>query len=450
MSQPQDELAIDFVESISIDKRLYKYDIAGSLAHARMLKEQKLITPAEFKAIKQGLNDIAEEIAAGKFKFDKRYEDIHMVIEAALIKKIGEPGKKLHTGRSRNDQVALDMRLWLRDTMEIIVEHITTVQRALAAKAQTQGQTVMPAYTHMQRAQPVLTGSYLLAYTEQLERDKQRFSDAWKRVNVCPLGAGAVAGSSLNLDRQRVAELLGFRSVTRNSIDSISDRDFCAEFLFACATTAMHLSRLAEDWIIYSSIEFSFIKIDDAYSTGSSMMPQKRNPDMLELIRGRCGGIYGNLMAMLTILKAQPLSYNRDMQEDKKHVFDAADTLKACLQMTEAIVTHSHFNDQTISCNIDEGFLDATCLAEYLVSKGIAFRQAHQIVGTLVKICDTKNLSALAQLSLEEMQKNCPQITADVYNYLGAANVVKRYSTCGAAGATQLKQQLAFWKKHLK
>ncbi|MCF7958750.1 MAG: argininosuccinate lyase, partial [Phycisphaerae bacterium] len=322
MSHEQDEMAVDFVESISFDNRMYKYDIAGSMAHAQMLSEQKLITKKEFGEIKKGLTEIAEAIDAGRFKFDKKHEDIHMVIEAALIKKIGDAGKKLHTGRSRNDQVALDMRLWMRDRIQSIVELLKTLQRALVEQASTQGQVVMPGYTHMQRAQPVLSGNYLLNFAEQFQRDKLRFIDAFKRVNISPLGSGALAGSSLPLNRRRVAELLGFPDITRNSIDSISDRDFCVEFAFACAMTGTHLSRLAEDWIIYSSQEFGFIKISDAYSTGSSMMPQKRNPDMLELIRGKAGGLYGDLTALLVMMKGLPTGYNRDMQDDKRYIFD--------------------------------------------------------------------------------------------------------------------------------
>jgi len=449
MNQSQDELAVDFVESISLDQRLYKYDIVGSIAHARMLSEQGLITREEFRQIKQGLTEIAEMIEAGKFKFDKRYEDIHMVLEAALIKKIGDPGRKLHTGRSRNDQVALDMRLWMRDCIATLIERIMVLQQALVKQAAKQGKIVMPGYTHLQRAQPVLTGHYLLAFTEMLQRDRLRFKDALQRVNVCPLGSGALAGSSLPLDRAKVAEILGFSALTRNSIDAVSDRDFCAEFLFCCALTAMHLSRLAEDWIIFASREFGFIAIDDAYCTGSSMMPQKRNPDMLELIRGKTGQLYGNLMALLTMLKGQPLAYNRDMQEDKKQIFDAADTIEACLDMTAAIVKNTTFNKTRIESSLDAGFLDATALAEYLVRKGVPFRQAHQIVGQLVNQCDSagKNLS---ELPLEELQKTCPQIEPDVYDTLTAKNVAKNYTTSAAAGEKQLEDQLAFWKEQLQ
>ncbi len=449
MAQEQDELAVDFVESISVDHRLYKYDIAGSIAHAQMLSEQKLLSKEEFQQIRQGLTEIAEAIDEGRFKFDKKYEDIHMVIEAALIQKIGEAGKKLHTGRSRNDQVALDMRLWMRDQIHFMVGWIASLQKALVTLAQKQGQTILPGYTHMQRAQPVLAGHYLLAFAEQLQRDKERFGDLADRVNVCPLGSGAIAGSSLPLNRRRTAELLGFPAITRNSIDSISDRDFCAEFVFAAAMTAMHLSRLAEDWILYASQEFGFIRIGDAFCTGSSMMPQKKNPDLLELIRGKCGQLYGNLVALLTMLKGQPLAYNRDMQEDKKQLFDAADTMEASLRMAAAIVEHTQFNPGRIERDLEDGFLDATALAEYLVRKGIPFRQAHQMVGTLVSECEREDFT-LSEIPLEQFRKVCDKIDKDVYEHLGAEKVVAAYAVEGSAGVKQLHEQLAFWQQELK
>jgi len=449
MSKATDELAVDFVESISVDWRLYKYDIAGSIAHAQMLSEVGLISRDEFRQIKAGLTEIAESIDADKFRFNKKYEDIHMVIEAALIGKIGPAGKKLHTGRSRNDQVALDMRLWMRDRITVIVERIGMLQKALVKQAGRQGEAVMPGYTHLQRAQPVLVGHYLLAYAEQFERDRGRFADAAQRVNVSPLGSGALAGSSLPLDRARTAELLGFSAITRNSIDGVSDRDFCAEFLFACAMTGMHLSRLAEDWTIYTTEEFGFIAIDEAYCTGSSMMPQKRNPDMLELLRGKCSGLYGNLLGLLTMLKGQPLAYNRDMQEDKKQVFDAADTIEAMLAMAEAIVKNTKFNAKRIGEGLDKGFLDATALAEYLVRKGVAFREAHQIAGQLVQQCETEGKATLAELSLEVLRKSSAKIEDDVYESLSAANVVAGYEAAGSAGKKQLQEQLEYWRERL-
>ncbi len=443
-----DELTVNFVESLSIDKRLYKYDIVGSIAHAQMLAERKLITKDEFKQIKDGLIEISEEIAQGRFSFEKKYEDIHMAIEATLVKKAGNTGKKLHTGRSRNDQVAADMRLWMRDGIEILQTKITLLQKALVKSAGRYTEDVMPSYTHLQRAQPIVIASYMLSFVEQFERDFIRLKNCSNLLNISPLGSGAVAGSTLVLDRKSTAKQLGFSDISYNSIDAVSDRDFCAEFIFDCAMIATHLSRLAEDWIIYSSNEFRFVRIDDAYCTSSSMMPQKRNPDLLELIRGKTGSVYGSLMAMLTILKAQPSGYNRDMQEDKNHVFSAADTVEACLDVACAIVSHTKFDTKKISTGLDEGFLDATSLAEYLVGKGAPFREAHRIVGSLVADCE-KQQKKLAELTLDEFQKYSNLIEADVYENLGAVNVADKYATEGSAGPKQAKEQIEYWNGQL-
>lgn len=443
-----DELTIDFVESLSIDKRLYKYDIAGSIAHARMLAEQKLITKDEFNSIKSGLIEISEEISEGRFKFEKKCEDIHMMIEAALVAKIGEPANKLHTGRSRNDQVATDLRLWVRDQIEILQAKITHLQKTFVKSADKYSEDIMPGYTHLQRAQPIVIASYLLSFTEQFERDFIRLKNCLSLLNISPLGSGAVAGSTLPLDRKSTAEQLGFSDISYNSIDAVSDRDYCAEFIFDCALISAHLSRLAEDWIIYSSSEFGFVCIDDAYCTSSSMMPQKRNPDLLELIRAKTGLVYGSLIAMLTILKGQPSGYNRDMQEDKTHIFAASDTVSICLDVACAIVSHTKFNTKPISDKLEEGFMDATALAEYLVGKGVAFREAHGIVGSLVKYCEQQK-KKLSDLSLEELQKYSASIQSDVYENLGALGVVNNYVTPGSAGLTQAKEQIAYWNNHL-
>ncbi len=443
-----DPLTVDFVQSLSYDKRLYKYDIVGSIAHAQMLAERKLITKAELKAIKDGLVEISQEIAEGRFKFDKTCEDIHMAIEAALVEKIGEPGKKLPTGRSRNDQVATDIRLWMRDEIEVLQSKITALQKAFVKLAGKYVKDVMPAYTHLQRAQPIVIAAYLLSFVEQLERDFARLKNCGQMLNISPLGCGAIAGSTLPLDRKATAKQLGFSDISYNSIDAVSDRDFCAEFIFDCALIATHLSRLAEDWIIYSSNEFAFLRIDDSYCTSSSMMPQKRNPDVLELIRAKTAGVYGSLMAMLTILKALPSGYNRDLQEDKIHIFSAADTVRASLDMVQAIVSHAKFDTKKISAGLEEGFLDATALAEYLVGKGIAFRQAHGIVGSLVAYCEKAN-KKLADLGLDEFKKYSASIETDVYESLGPANVVAKYATDGAAGPRQAKEQIAYWNKQL-
>lgn len=442
------ELTIDFVESLSVDKRLYKYDVVGSIAHAQMLADQKLITKDEFKQIKDGLIEISEDIAQGRFKFEKTYEDIHMAIETALVARIGEAGKKLHTGRSRNDQVATDIRLWMRDQIEILQARITLLQKALVRLAGAYTNDVMPGYTHLQRAQPVVVASYMLSFVEPLERDFVRLKNCRDLLNVSPLGSGAIAGSTLPLDRKSTAGRLGFSDISYNSIDAVSDRDFCAEFIFDCAMIATHLSRLAEDWILYSSNEFGFVRIDDAYCTSSSMMPQKRNPDLLELIRGKTGAVYGALMAMLTILKGQPSGYNRDMQEDKEHVFAASDTVEACLDVMRAIISHTKFNTKAISAGLDEGFLDATALAEYLVRKGVAFREAHGIVGSLVADCEKQN-KKLADLALEELKRHSASIEADVYEYLGATRVAAKYVTDGAAGPRQAREQIAYWDGRL-
>jgi argininosuccinate lyase len=448
LSAKPDELTVDYVESLSYDKRLYKYDIIGSIAHAAMLAEQGFITQAEFRAIEKGLAEIRDEIEAGRFEFDKAAEDIHMAIEGALIKRIGEPGEKLHTARSRNDQVATDIRLWMRDQIAALQAGIARLQRALVSLAAGHTNDLMPAYTHMQRAQPIVIGAYLLSFVQQLERDVVRLGNCRNLLNASPLGAGAIAGSTLGIDRKATARELGFADIVYNSIDAVSDRDFCAEFIFDCALIAAHLSRMAEDWIIFSSSEFSFIRIDDAFCTSSSMMPQKRNPDILELMRGKTGTIYGALMAMLTILKAQPSGYNRDLQEDKIHVFSAADSIGKSLEIAAAVAAHTSFRTEEIAAGLDAGFLDATALAEYLVRKGVPFRKAHGIVGSLVARCE-KESRLLSQLSLEEFQERSPAIAEDVYEYLGAANVVRRYVSAGAAGPEQVQGQLAFWRKHL-
>jgi argininosuccinate lyase len=443
-----DELTIDFVESLSCDKRLYKYDIVASIAHAQMLAERKLITKDEFKKIKDGLIEISEEISQGRFKFDKRHEDIHMAIEAALIKKVGVAGEKLHTGRSRNDQVATDIRLWMRDEIELLQGKITRLQKAFVKQAGKYTEDVMPGYTHLQRAQPIVVASYLLSFVEQLGRDFMRLENCSKMLNVSPLGSGAIAGSTLALDRKSTAKKLGFSDICYNSIDAVGNRDFCAEFIFDCALIATHLSRLAEDWVIYSSSEFDLIKIDDSFCTSSSIMPQKRNPDILELIRAKTGSIYGSLVAILTILKAQPSGYNRDLQEDKIHIFSCSDTVKACLVMAEALVLHTRFNTDKISGGLEEGFLDATALADYLVEKGVAFRQAHKIVGSLVAYCEKQN-KKLVELSLDKFKKYSASIDKDVFECLGAENVVARYVTEGAAGPRQAKRQISYWNEHL-
>ena len=442
------QVMMRFVESLSFDQRLYKYDIMGSIAHAAMLCKQDLITAQEFDAVKAGLADIQGEIEAGTFVFDFKDEDIHMAIESALIAKIGAPGEKLHTGRSRNDQVATDIRLWMREQITVIQDKIRLLQSALVEQAEKYTAALLPSYTHFQRAQPVVVGAYLMSFVEQIERDFIRFGNCSELLNWSPLGSGAIAGSTLPIDRDATADSLGFKGPTANSIDSVSDRDFCAEFTFDCALLSAHLSRIAEDWIIYSTSEFGFIRIDDTLCTCSSMMPQKKNPDALELVRGKTGTVYGALMAMMTLLKAQPSGYNRDLQDDKMHVFKASDTMEACLDVMHAVVINTTFNAEHIESGLDAGFLDATALAEYLVIKGVPFRKAHGIVGTLVSQCE-KAQCRLGDLTLDQFTAQSDAIRDDVYTYLGPASVAERYASSGAGGPAQARTQIDHWKKQL-
>lgn len=448
-SQPADKLTERFVESLSFDRRLWKYDIAGSIAHAEMLAEVGLIAKSDTQEIRRGLLAIGEDIEAGKFKWDPACEDIHMAVEGALIERIGEAGKRLHTARSRNDQVALGLRLYTRDALDLdMLPLLADLQAALLASAEKYADAVMPAYTHMQRAQPVTVGAYLLAYVEEFQRDRERFADARKRVNICPLGSGAVAGSTLPIDRRAVAGKLGFADVSRNSIDGTGDRDFITEFLAAAAMCAGHLSRLAEDWILYSSSEFQFVRVGDAFCTGSSMMPQKRNPDVLELIRGKTARVYAALVGMLTLTKGLPQAYNRDLQEDKIYLFSGHDTLRDCLEIAAAVVRNTTFEVEHLRVATQFGFLDATVLAEYLVGKKVPFRQAHQVVGRLVAQCE-KTGCELRDAVLEDLQAACDQIGPDVYDYLGADNVVARYRSEGSGGPEWTKKQIAYWKREL-
>ncbi len=445
-SQAADRLTEEFVESLSFDKRLWPYDIAGSIAHAEMLADVGLITHKDLRAIRRGFKDIETRIRQDRFKWDPAHEDIHMALEAALIERIGEPGRRLHTARSRNDQIALDLRLYVRDAIDLdMLPLLADLQWDFLRSAERYVEAVMPSYTHLQRAQPITVAAYLLAYVEQFERDRERFMDLRTRVNVCPLGSGALAGSTLPIDRRAVARRLGFAEISRNSIDATSDRDFIIEFLAAAALCAVHLSRLAEDWILFSSQEFRFISIADAFCTGSSMMPQKKNPDVLELVRGKVGRLHGALVGMLTLAKGLPQAYNRDLQEDKIHLFSAHDTLKQSLEVVAAVVRNTTFNLDRLRAATERGFLDATVLAEYLVSKGVPFRKAHQIVGKLVAQCEKADCE-LSDLSLARFQSVCKQIGPDVFNYLTAANVVGRYRSEGNAGPQSVRKQLAYWR----
>ena len=473
IGEATDALAQSFVESISYDRRLYKHDIAGSIAHATMLAKVGLITDAERDAIIEGLKGIERDIEAGNFVFDEAMEDIHMVVEAELIKRIGEPGRKLHTGRSRNDQVALDFKLWIVDATKSLIVQLRDVELSLVTLADRSVNVVMPSFTHLQRAQPINAGAEALAWAEMFGRDGQFLQTLRNSVNAfMPLGSGAIAGSSLPLDPRETTRVLieaqGAETtvalenrlrfanyiVPTNSIEHTATRDHAAHLLFALAMISQHLSRWAEQWIIYMTTEFNFIKIADRYTTSSSMMPQKRNPDMLELIRGRCGNVYGDLFALMTILKGLPIGYNRDLQEDKRIVFRAYDMVSSCLTMAAAIVNSASYNQAAIEPTLERGFLDATSLAEYFVTKSIPFRTAHHIVGTLVARCEKEGKHALAQLTVEAFNeviatKSDIRVNADVFTCLGARNVVKRYQSAGAAGGKPFEDQLAAWKTRL-
>lgn len=455
ISEATDAVAQEFVESMSYDWRLYKADVAGSIAHATMLAKVGLITDSDCDAIVKGLKEIEAEIDRDGPKwagFKPELEDIHMCVESALTERIGEPGRKLHTGRSRNDQVATDLLLWMTDALSTLHGKAVDLCKAFVLLADNSAGAVMPSFTHLQRAQPIAAGAEALAWALQFWMDATDFDG--KKNDQLPLGSGAIAGSSLPLDALMSAKLLDFQMPVQSSIWSTASRDEAAWFTFRCAMTAMHLSRWAEQWIIYMSTEFGFIKIADRYTTSSSMMPQKRNPDMLELIRGRCGNVYGDLFALMTILKGLPIGYNRDLQEDKRIVFRAYDTVSGCLTMAAAIVNSASYDKERIEPTLDRGFLDATSLAEYLVTRGIPFRTAHHIVGILVARCEKEGKHALSQLSIEAFNeviatKSDVRIDKDVYNALGAHNVVKRYQSAGAAGGKPFDDQLVAWKQRL-
>lgn len=437
-----------FTESISFDWRLYKFDIEGSIAHATMLAQRKIITEKEKKEIIKGLEIILAEMNAGTFKFKKNLEDIHMNIESALIERIGEPAKKLHTARSRNDQVALDLRLWVRDQILITNNYLTLVQQGLVKKGKEYFGAIMPGFTHMQHAQPILLSHYLLAYVEMFERDKKRLVDCAKRLNESPLGACALAGTTLPTDPMITAKLLNFGSICQNSIDAVSDRDFCMEYVFALSLISMHLSRLCEEWIIWCNDELRFIDISDAYCTGSSIMPQKKNPDVLELIRGKCGRVYGHLTTLLTLFKGLPLSYNRDMQEDKIAVFDAVETVHSMLGIFAELIANTRFNGERMKLACENGFSDATALAEYLVKLDVPFRKAHEIVGNIVRECVRLNRK-IKDLDLETLKRHSHLITKDVFQVIGVENCVMNYKSSGSSAPRFVKNRIAHWERKL-
>jgi len=402
--EPTNKMVEAFTASLPFDRRLYRQDIEGSMAHCRMLARAGYLTPAESRLVQKGLRDIREEIKVGSFAFSPELEDIHMAVEQALIEKTGEAGAKLHAGRSRNDQVSLDLRLYLREEVVEILVLVNLLKSSLVATARKEIHTVMPGYTHLQKAQPVLLAHHLLAYWEMLNRDEERMVDCFGRINVMPLGSAALAGTGLRVDRAYVAKLLRFPAVTQNSMDAVSDRDFVAEFIFAAGLLMMHLSRMCEDLVLWNSGEFAFVEIADAFTTGSSIMPQKKNPDVAELIRGKTGRVYGSLISILTVLKGLPMTYNRDLQEDKEPLFDTVDTVKECLAVLAMMMENIVFNRKRMQEEATRGFATATDVAEYLVAKGVPFRESHRIVGEIVRYCMDKE-KTLSDLRLRELQK---------------------------------------------
>ena len=439
-------IAESFTESISFDKRLWQYDIQGSIAHAKMLGKQGIIPRKDSEKIIRGLEDIAKEIAAGKFIFREDLEDIHMNIETALISKIGDVGRKLHTARSRNDQVALDLRLYIRSEVHEIISLMKTFQRTLLTSASKYMNALMPGYTHLQRAQPVLLSHHLLAYVEMLQRDVRRLKTVYEGANQMPLGSCALAGTTLPVDREYVTQLLGFDGISQNSIDAVSDRDFAIEFLSASAVLIMHLSRLAEELILWSTEEFKFIELPDAFTTGSSIMPQKKNPDVAELIRGKTGRVYGNLIALLTVMKGLPLSYNRDLQEDKIPVFDTVDAVKSCLLVLNEMFPGIAFDTKRMRDTAGDAYSTATDIAEYLVKKGIPFRHAHEITGRIVLSCITHK-KRLDQLSLKELRTFSPLISSDIFSFLKPEESVRNRKSKGGTAPDEVKKQIKRLRK---
>ena len=442
-----------FTESISFDWRLWRHDILGSMAHAEMLNKISVLKKNELHAIVRGLDTIGKEIKAGKFKWKPELEDVHMNIEAELTKRV-PAGAKLHTARSRNDQVALDVRMWLRDEITLLLGEIANLQRALVSLGEKNSDVLIPGYTHLQRAQPVYLAHHLLAYVEMLERDCERLWDCHSRVNVCPLGSGAIAGSTLPLKRELVAKLLGFVNasgkvqITQNSMDAVSDRDFAVEFCAAGALLAVHISRLVEDLILWAGTEFNFIKIADAYTTGSSLMPQKKNPDIAELARGKTGRVFGNLMALLTLLKGLPMTYNRDLQEDKERLFDTADTVRATTRLMAAMLNNTKVNKPVCACAAADPALLATDLADYLVRKGMAFRPAHHVVGAVVALAE-KTGKPLNQLTLAEMQTIDKTFGRDALGVFNLKTAMAKRNLTGAPGTKEVAKQLARWREQL-
>lgn len=443
-----DQLVYNFNASITFDRKFYKQDIEGSIAHVCMLGKQGILTQEEMQAIVKCLNEICADVEEGRLEITSEYEDIHSFVEANLIDRLGDTGKKLHTGRSRNDQVALDMRLYTRlevlYTDRLLKELLQTILKIM----EDHTETIMPGFTHLQKAQPITLAHHMGAYFEMFKRDRLRLADIYKRMNYCPLGSGALAGTTYPLDRDYTAELMGFYGPTLNSMDGVSDRDYLIEFLSAGATIMMHLSRFSEEIIIWNSNEYQFVEIDDAYSTGSSIMPQKKNPDIAELVRGKTGRVYGALMSLLTTMKGIPLAYNKDMQEDKELSFDAMDTVKGCIALFNGMLATMKFNKDTMRASANHGFTNATDAADYLVNHGVPFRDAHGIVGQIVLYCIEKGI-AIDDMSLEELKAISPVFEEDIYDAISMETCVNKRLTLGAPGKEAMERVIALEKEYL-
>ncbi|GIW98236.1 MAG: argininosuccinate lyase [Pirellulaceae bacterium] len=438
-----------FSESISFDHRLYQHDIRGSIAHARMLAHCGLLTQEEFAQIESALREIESEIAAGKMAWRPELEDIHMHIESALIERLGDVGRKLHTARSRNDQVNTDLRMWIRDALDEVDSLLQRLQRAFVDRCERDADVILPAYTHLQRAQPVTAAHFWLAYVEKFQRDRDRIADCRRRVNICGLGAAACAGTSLPIDRQMTAEELGFEGVAANSIDVSSDRDFVVETAFVLAMIAEHLSGWAEEWILWSTVEFGFLKLPHQFCTGSSIMPQKVNPDTLELTRGKTARVIGNLQTLLVLIKGLPLAYNRDLQEDKPPLFDSFDTVRACLELAIPIVEQAQLQREAIAQRLDDGFLDATTLMEHLILQGIPQRTAHHLVGKLVGMAQARRCR-LADLTPDELRSACADLDPSALDALGVEKAVKAYRSYGSSNPQLVEEQVQRWRQRLQ
>ncbi|MFG6332012.1 MAG: argininosuccinate lyase [Lachnospiraceae bacterium] len=444
-----DRLVYRFNASIAFDQRLYREDIEGSMAHVRMLAKQNILTEAERDQILQGLEGILKDVEEGTLGITDQYEDIHSFVEASLIERIGEAGKKLHTGRSRNDQVALDMRLYTRKEVLETDALLKKLLEVLLRIMEENTETIMPGFTHLQKAQPITLAHHLGAYFEMFRRDRSRLADLHERMNVCPLGAGALAGTTYPLDREYTAELLGFDGPMSNSMDAVSDRDYLVEYLSAASTIMMHLSRFCEEIILWNSNEYRFVEIDDAYSTGSSIMPQKKNPDIAELVRGKTGRVYGALISLLTTLKGLPLAYNKDMQEDKEQAFDAIDTVKGCITLFTGMLDTMVFQKERMNDSARHGFTNATDAADYLVNRGVPFRDAHGIVGKLVLYAIDRN-KALDDLSLEEYRAVSPVFEADIYEAISMETCVNKRLTAGAPGKEAMEKAIVVYREYLR